>query len=80
MNILIKLGANVNAVDIFGRTPLMMAALKNKIESVRGLIKAGADVNITDKKGKTALKHASEARHIKIVRELEKAGARNAKE
>ena len=51
---LIDYGADVNAMDISGMTPLMYAARYSTEEIVKILLKAGADLNAKDKNGKTA--------------------------
>lgn len=43
---LINEGANINALDKVGNTPLMVAALDNEIEIARFLISKKADVNV----------------------------------
>jgi len=56
-------GANVNAVDSYGQTPLMLAAecagMSAKSAVVKLLLARGADPNIKDLDGLTALEHAS---------------------
>jgi len=52
---LLKRGANVNAVDKNGRTPLMLAAQQREAKIVRLLLSAGADLEAKDREGKTAL-------------------------
>ena len=52
---LIEAGADLNATDEVGFTPLMYAASKNYTDVVKELILAGADVNAQDKMGNTAL-------------------------
>ena len=53
---LIQDGANVNAKNDTGTTPLMIAAGNNpNPEVLKGLIEAGADVNAKDKDGDTPL-------------------------
>ena len=53
---LIRNGADVNAVDKRGRTPLILAAWYNsKPEVLRVLLENGADVNAVDKYGTTPL-------------------------
>jgi ankyrin repeat protein len=41
-------GANINARDGRGRTPVMAATHGNRVDTVAALIQAGADVNIRD--------------------------------
>ncbi len=48
-------GANLDARDRLGDTPLMNAALKGHIEIAEFLISKGADVSLTDNWGNTAL-------------------------
>ncbi len=55
---MIDLGADLNARDNNGDTPLFMAAYGNKNpEVIKALLKYGADVNIRDDSGKTALEY-----------------------
>ncbi|HNX77448.1 MAG TPA: ankyrin repeat domain-containing protein [Candidatus Rifleibacterium sp.] len=53
--LLVKAGADVNAIDEDGYTALMYAASKNEPELTRSLIKAGADVNARASNGQTPL-------------------------
>ena len=53
---LIFFGADVNARNTYGITPLMLAASRNRNPAVvETLINAGADVNAKDQGGRTAL-------------------------
>jgi len=45
---LLASGANINARDDLGRTPMMAATHGNRVEVVRLLIQAGADINLQD--------------------------------
>ncbi len=73
---LIAAGADVNAVDHFGYTPLMYAATIDYGDSstVTELLKAGADPNLRDKKGETALAHARDYPYISAA--LQQAGGK----
>jgi len=51
-------GANLNAQDVDGCTPLIWAAHNDYPEHVQLLLAAGADHSIKDKTGKTAREHA----------------------
>lgn len=72
---LLAAGANVNAKDKEGWTPLMFAANKGYPEIAKILITAGADVNAKDKDGNTALMRASSSGSTETVRLLLAAGA-----
>ena len=54
-------GADVNAADAAGRTPLMMAAMQGWADVVRELLAAHAAVNVRDREGRIALDYADEA-------------------
>lgn len=65
---LIKRGANVNAVNSKGVTPLMFACLMNKPVVAKELLVANADLTITITGGITALHMASETGATDIVK------------
>jgi len=46
---LVKAGANLEARDAHGRTPLMVAAFRRDVATARTLIAAGADLNALDR-------------------------------
>lgn len=73
---LLAAGADVNAVDHFGYTPLLYAATIDFGDPATAavLLKAGADPNIKDKKGSTALAHAHDYPYITAA--LQQAGAK----
>ena len=53
-------GANLNAVDLEGRTPLYYAVMTDRTEVVRYLLSLGTiDVNYQDARGRTILWHAA---------------------
>ena len=54
-NSLIKGGADINAADEHGDTPLMVAVLARSEPGIRALIQAGADMNLTNNYGLRAL-------------------------
>jgi hypothetical protein len=56
----VEKGSQVNAVDAFGRTPLIIAAQHAMVDSAKLLLELGADKNIVNKWGQKA---ADEARH-----------------
>jgi len=60
-------GADVNATNIVGGTPLMAAAAGKHTEVVRLLLERGADAKLTDNEGRTALTLAAAHRHSDIV-------------
>jgi hypothetical protein len=71
---LISRGANVNAPDIHGRTPLMMAAMQGWPDAVRSLLDAHASVNARDRAGHTVLDFV-DPEESELVRMLKAAGA-----
>ena len=73
---LMKVGANVNARNEDGTTPLMAAAGSGHIEILKFLLKRGAKVSMKDKKGRTALDYA---KNKEVGRILWNAGCRRGK-
>lgn len=67
-------GADVNAIDERGSTPLLEAARYGHEDITRVLIAAGADLKAKDKDGKTALVLAVQGDHDEVVRVLKQAG------
>src|SRR6478672_3201484 len=56
---LIELGADVNAIEKIGFTPLHFAAQEKKLEIAQLLVDHGANVNAQDKHGNTPLGRAT---------------------
>jgi len=67
---LIHAGANVNAQDRYGVTPLMQAVVGNNIAAVPTFIAAGADPKLKDFRGDTALDLARQLGRTDIQRLL----------
>lgn len=74
-NSLIRAGADVNATNEGGDTPLILASLNGHGSIVDALLKAGANVHATDQFGSCALFYASRQGHCGLVDALLKAGA-----
>jgi ankyrin repeat protein len=78
--LLIEKGADVNAKNNNGWTPLYAAAIGDHTETVKLLIDKGADVNVKDSSGKTILhgiisKKTVSKRHTETIKLLKKHGA-----
>ena len=70
VNRLLSAGAEVNARDAKGRTPLICAAREGHADAVRHLLKWGAEVNAVPITGGTALREAVREGRAKVVRLL----------
>jgi ankyrin repeat protein len=77
--LLIAGGAKVNAFDDMGKTPLMHAAEKGDMRTVRALVGKGASLNLQSKNSETALTLAIAGKHDDVVRFLmaKRAGMRS---
>lgn len=64
---LINHGADLNALNDFGSTPLMNAAWFGRFPAVIHLIEKGASTTFSDKKGRTAEILARERQHVEIA-------------
>jgi len=69
---LLEAGADVNATQHGGYTPLIQAAAAGKKEMVQVLVECGARLDAKCDQGKTALDYARERGHAEIVKLLEK--------
>lgn len=67
-------GADINATDERGSTPLLEAARYGHEDICRVLIAAGANLKARDRDGKTALTLAVQGDHDDVVRVLKQAG------
>ena len=67
INKLLKYGAEIDAQDHRGNTPLMMACKKRKIDVVRRLLEAGANPNIKNYHLSSALIKAVLSGSVEIV-------------
>ena len=68
--ILVYRGANIQAKDILGRTPLHVAAEKGQTDTVNYLLDHGADVNSRDRNGLLALYCALKGGHATTAKFL----------
>lgn len=74
--IFLEKGVDVNAVDNYGNTALILNTQNQCYKNVvKELIRAGADVNIADNNGNTALYHALKYGNQEVARFLIKKGA-----
>ncbi len=71
----IKAGSELNEKDVYGSTPLIIAATFDKTEVARALIEAGADMAITSNDGSTPLHIAAFLCRTEIVKALLENGA-----
>jgi ankyrin repeat protein len=67
---LIESGANINAADTNGETPLMAAVAKNNIEIIKNLLDHGADVTVADKDGMTAIMAACRSGYLLAAKRM----------
>ena len=82
IDLLVKSGANVNAQDAEGFTPLHMAAIHGNLKIVKKLVDLDADVNIitTDGKNAAELAHLNEELEIEEYLESKMTSSQRTKE
>ncbi|XP_067273558.1 ankyrin repeat and SOCS box protein 2 isoform X3 [Pseudorasbora parva] len=64
---LVKAGAKINMPNIYGITPIFVAAQSGKVDALRMLLKNGADLNSQAADGATALYEACKNGHEDVV-------------
>jgi ankyrin repeat protein len=72
---LVEAGANVNAKENDGSTPLIIASQSGHLDIVKYLVEKGANVNAADVTGVTALMFSSKIGYLDIVKYLVEKGA-----
>ncbi|KAF8501758.1 ankyrin repeat-containing domain protein, partial [Russula emetica] len=75
IQLLLSLGADVNALDHRGDSALHKASRYQRFDAVKLLVKGGADVNVQDKSNSTPLHEASGSRNLDIAQLLLTHGA-----
>ena len=72
---LLRAGANANAANRYGVTPLSLAATNGNAAMIEALMKAGADANATPREGETVLMTAARTGKADAVKVLLAHGA-----
>jgi ankyrin repeat protein len=75
MEKLLKQGADVNAADTQGMTPLLFAAANDHVKAVKFLLDKGADVKAQDSRGYTALMLVAGSGNVELAQLLVKSGS-----
>ena len=70
VQVLIDAGVDIEAKNVYGRSPLLLACEVGKLDAVKMLVEAGARVCATDSQGATCLILAAYFGHIETVRYL----------
>lgn len=69
------IGADINAKDVFGKTPLIIATEGGRLDIVKTLLNNDAKINERDKHGWTALRIARDNGNAEVVEILKHHGA-----
>lgn len=69
-------GADVNAKNKHGLTPVLSAAHMGHKDIVRYLVSKGADIEAKDKRGRSAMTHAAHKGNTELMKVLRAAGAK----
>jgi ankyrin repeat protein len=72
---LLSVGANVNAKDNEGWTPLHWACRKGHVQVAKEILEHGADITVKDNAGRTPLHWACYNGHVTVGNELLSRGA-----
>lgn len=72
---LLKMGADIHAVDACGRTALHRASNIGHLELACYLVEHGADIDLRSNSGESALIEAISNNHLKVVKYLVSSGA-----
>ena len=75
IKLLLAKGAQVNAVDSEGKTPLSVAAHNPSSQVIEILLENGAQANIKDKHGWTAIMYAADWNQTAVIKVLARRGA-----
>lgn len=75
MELLIKKGANLNAIDYNGLSPLNISIIRGCLKAAELLIKSGADINLADNMGRTPLMISAQKDNVLMAKKLVEAGA-----
>lgn len=75
LGLLYQKGANLNAKDRDGNTPLILATIGRWGDGIATLIRLKAQVNLQNRLGETALLKAVQARDLGLTKALVEAGA-----
>ena len=70
---MLKAGADVDAQDFNGSTPLMEATKTSNMSKIKLLVRYGADLDLLDKSGRSALDYAASNRSSVFLRSIGKA-------